>query len=84
MRLKQLFIVGSISFFNSCSEIINTELIEKHNREIILLKTELNNLKENNMLLDRNKNLVVDFYQEVFGELKSEAIHKYIGDVYTT
>lgn len=46
------------------------------------VNTELDQLLKKEDQLEANKLLVKNFYQEFFGDLNIESIHKYIGDVY--
>ena len=55
---------------------------ESLNKKIQSLSSELSQLKENQLTLDKNKKIVTSFYQEFFGDINFEAANKYIGDLY--
>jgi len=76
-----LLILGTIATLYSCSESRDKRL-NVLQEEIIALKKALSNSQKEKQQVESNKKLVVDFYQEVFGDLNSEAVNKYIGDVY--
>jgi predicted SnoaL-like aldol condensation-catalyzing enzyme len=46
------------------------------------INKQLKHLTEKNLEIERNKKMVADFYQELFGDKNIEAIDKYIGDLY--
>jgi predicted SnoaL-like aldol condensation-catalyzing enzyme len=43
---------------------------------------DMSDCEKEKLALENNKKMVVDLYQELFGDKNIEAINKYIGDVY--
>jgi predicted SnoaL-like aldol condensation-catalyzing enzyme len=42
----------------------------------------MSDCEKERLALEKNKKMVADFYQELFGDKDTNAINKYIGDVY--
>lgn len=81
-KMRNLLIfIAVLGILNSCNNSQKKE-VGNSSKEFELLKTELEKYKKEKEQEEFNKKLIVDFFQEVFGELKFDAMHKYIGDKY--
>jgi len=66
------------------SQIVNAQDAAAINKKNTLdsINNQIRLLTEKKMENENNKNMVADFYQELFGDKNIDAIDKYIGDVY--
>lgn len=72
--VTMVFVLSVIIFGCSNDDDVQVPKVEMNN--------ELDQLLEKEDQLKANKLLVKNFYQEFFGDLNIESVHKYIGDVY--
>lgn len=79
-KITPLIILSVLMFLTSCKD--NSKEIESLNKKVHSLSSELSQLKEKQLTLDKNKKIVTNFYQEFFGDINFEAANKYIGDIY--
>ena len=83
MKNFSIFIIVLIAVLSiSCENRKDEKLVTALKKEVTLLNERVSLLDDEKKQVEFNKKLVVNFFQEVFGDLKPEAIKNYVDEKY--
>ncbi|WP_460219531.1 nuclear transport factor 2 family protein [Psychroserpens sp. MEBiC05023] len=77
--IKTLAILSVIFLLSSCNDDSKEASLKEENNS---LNSQISKLKEQQDILEKNKEVVTSFYQEFFGDFNFDAANTYIGDTY--
>jgi predicted SnoaL-like aldol condensation-catalyzing enzyme len=74
--MKKITILAMVSI------VVTLSSCENYSKENETLNSEISKINEEQLVLENNKKVVINFYQEFFGDFNFDSANKYIGDTY--